>query len=137
MSNDKPAWWSYVKNIVRQYPELRKELNETLDPQITSKLSITGGFGSGETSSPVEQCVIHGLPPKKQIKYDAVENAIYKTMGYHPRDYTQRLKIIDLVYWKKTHTIAGASLKIPCHTNTGGLWQAEFIRLVADELDLP
>lgn len=95
------------------------------------------GRPSGLPSSPVEQCVIHDLPPQKQRRFDAVDNAIRRTKEMHPSDYKLRLAIIDLVYFKGTNTIAGAALKVGCHPNTAGAWQSEFIRIVADELELP
>ena len=95
------------------------------------------GRPSGLPSSPVEQCVIHDLPPQKQRRFDAVDNAIRRTKEMHPSDYKQRLAIIDLVYFKGTNTIAGAALKVGCHPNTAGAWQSEFIRIVADEPELP
>lgn len=95
------------------------------------------GRPSGLPSSPVEQCVIHDLPPQKQRRLDAVDNAIRRTKEMHPSDYKPRLAIIDLVYFKGTNTIAGAALKVGCHPNTAGAWQSEFIRIVADELELP
>lgn len=42
-----------------------------------------------------------------------------------------RLKVIDLVLWKRTHTLEGASLQIPCCERTARYWQSDFIKLVA------
>ena len=83
-----------------------------------------------------QACVIHDLPPREQRKLEAIEGAIQKTKKQHPEDAELRLKVISLVYWKKSHTIEGAAMKVPCHRNVAGNWQGEFIRLVADELDL-
>ena len=147
-----PAWWLYVQSIIRQYPELKKKLETPLEPKISrgpgisytmigkngkTERAVTFEGLSRSTSSPVENCVIHDLPPKEQRKFDAVDNAIRQTKILHPYDYQLRLEIINLVYFKKSNTIAGAALKVGCHTNTAGAWQAEFIRLVAEELDLP
>lgn len=150
---NKEAWWNYVKNVIREYPALKQKLETPLEPRWGSSpgtpYSIIGpdgkiekglsfeGRSSGPPSSPVERCVIHDLPPKEQRRFDAVDNAIRRTKEMHPSDYKPRLAIIDLVYFKGTHTIAGAALKVGCHPNTAGAWQAEFIRMVADELDLP
>lgn len=146
-------YWNYVKNIIRQYPALKRKIETPLDPRYTRGagtkyinidkdgkkeecLSFEGGMAGGN-SSPVERCVIHDLPPKEQRRFDAVDNAIIKTKEQHPDDWKPRMDIIDLVYFKGTHTIAGAAMKVGCHSNTAGAWQAQFIRLVADELDLP
>lgn len=146
-------YWNYVKQIIREFPILKKMLETPLEPKyggirgtpyvnigpdgkIENGLSFEGR-SSGPPSSPVERCVIHDLPPKEQRKFDAVDNAIRRTKEMHPSDWKPRLQIIELVYFKGTHTLAGAAIKVGCHPNTAGAWQSEFIRLVADELDLP
>lgn len=150
---EKPAWWNYVKKVIREYPELRRRMETPLEPRVTGSAGIRykttgadgeteegvlfGGYGSGGTSSPVEKCVIHDLPPKEQRRFEAVDTAIQETKALHPDDWEPRMGIIDLVYFRGTHTIAGAAMQVGCHENTAGKWQAEFIRLVAEELDLP
>ena len=129
---EKPAWWNYVKKVIREYPELRRRMETPLEPRVTGS-----GYGSGGASSPVERCVIHDLPPKEQRRFEAVDTAIQETKALHPDDWEPRMGIIDLVYFRGTHTIAGAAMQVGCHENTAGKWQAEFIRLVAEELDLP
>ena len=150
---DKPAWWNYVKWVIRQYPLLNSKLETPLEPKLGgvsgTPYTIVGkngeketalsfeGRASGMVSSPVEQCVIHDLPRKEQRRFDAVEKAIIFTKVRHPSDYAPRLEIINLVYFKQTYTLAGAAMRVGCHPNTAGAWQAEFIRLVAENLDLP
>ena len=149
----KPEWWNYVKKIIRQYPALKRRLDTPLEPRFTGGSGTSyaaigpdgkpemrvsfDGRPSGGVSNPVERCVIHDLPPKQQRRFDAVDNAIIKTKQGHPDDWKPRMAIIDLVYFQGTHTIAGAAMKVGCHVNTAGTWQAEFIRIVAEELDLP
>ena len=150
---EKPEWWNYVKKVIRQYPALKRKIETPLEPRLGgstgSPYAAIGPDGrieqrvsfegrpSGGVSSPVERCVIHDLPPKEQRRFDAVDNAIRKTRELHPFDHKPRMTIIDLVYFKGTHTIAGAALKVGCHENTAGKYSADFIRLVAEELDLP
>lgn len=138
---------------MREYPQLKHMLETPLEPKLGgcagTPYTIVGKNGeremalsfegrpSGPPGSPVERCVIHDLPPQKQRRFDAVDNAIRRTKERHPSDYKPRLELIDLVYFKKTHTLAGAAIKVGCHPNTAGAWQAEFIRMVADELELP
>lgn len=42
-----------------------------------------------------------------------------------------RLKIIELVFWERTHTLDGAAMQIPCGWRTAQRWQADFIMEVA------
>ena len=120
MGRAREPYWHYVKSIIKEYPVLEKELATPLSPRLCA----------------TQDCVIHDLPPKQQRKYDAVSNAILKTRLTHPKTAADRLKVIDMVYWKQSHTVAGAAMKVPCHRNIAGKWQGDFIRLVAEELDL-
>ena len=135
MGKAKESWWNYVKCILREYPMLKKEIETPLEARITVRPG--GGIGGGGKSSPVESAVIHDLPPKKQRKYEAVEWAMQQTKMRNRQDYAARVKIIDLVYFQQRKTIAGAALAVGCATSTAGAWQGEFIRLVAEALDLP
>ena len=110
MGRAREPYWHYVKSIIKEYPVLEKELATPLSPRLRA--------------------------PKQQRKYDAVSNAILKTRLTHPKTAADRLKVIDMVYWKQSHTVAGAAMKVPCHRNIAGKWQGDFIRLVAEELDL-
>lgn len=134
MGKNKYPYWNYVKHIIREYPELKKRINTPLEPRITPQMG-GGGHGS-RISNPTLESVIHDLPRAQQRKYDAVEHAIAMTYQLHPADAEERLLIVDLVYWKQTHTIEGAAMRVPCHRNTACAWQAEFIHLVADQLEL-
>lgn len=133
MGRAREPYWYYVKSIIKEYPKLEKELTTPLSPRL--HVSLEAG-GSRTPANPTQDCVIHDLPPKKQRKYDAVSNAILKTRLTHPNTASDRLKVIDLVYWKQSHTVAGAAMKVPCHRNIAGKWQGDFIKLVAEELDL-
>ena len=75
-----------------------------------------------------------GLPRRQQRRLMALRYAIRQTRALP--DGENRLRLVRMVYWEKTHTIAGAALRIPCAASTAGSWQAAFIRLVAEYLDL-
>ena len=135
MGKAKEPYWTYVKTIIKEYLDLKKKLAIPLEQRVTSFIGLDGGK-NGLISDPTQACVIHDLPPREQRKLEAIEGAIQKTKKQHPEDAELRLKVISLVYWKKSHTIEGAAMKVPCHRNVAGNWQGEFIRLVADELDL-
>lgn len=63
---------------------------------------------------------------------DAVRKAVEKTEkmdgGAH------RIKVIELVFFKKTHKLAGAALQVPCGYETAKRWQRDFIREVAKNI---
>ncbi len=131
-----PPWWLYVKHILMEYPTLCEELKELKNPRITVKYE-ENRHGKGRVSRPVENIVMAELREKKQRKYDAVTKAMEMTKQLYPQSAEDRLKIIDLVYFSKKTNINGAAMEIPCHLNTAARWQADFIRLVAEILQLP
>lgn len=132
MSKPRELWWGYVKNVVRVYPELVQELEELRQTKVTPNYNANGGSGGpGKTT---ENTALRELEPKKQKRYDAVSTAIRKTKRL--RDGSNRCKLIDLVYFRKSHTLQGAADS--CHVSfaTAKIWNQNFLRLVANELDL-
>jgi hypothetical protein len=73
--------------------------------------------------------------PGAKRKRDAVEFAIAAVSG--KPNAALRMKLLEIVFWRKTHTIGGAAMQIPCHVNTARIWQSDFLRLVAEYLNLP
>ena len=67
-------------------------------------------------------------------EYEAVSAAIRATERL-PNG-KARLKIIDLVYWQGTHTLAGAGLQVGYGERQTRKFNGEFIRLVAQNLNL-
>ena len=75
------------------------------------------------------------LTEKEQRRYDAVRSAIGETERMPTG--TQRLALIDLVYWKRSHTLFGAAMRIPISERTAQKCNAQFIRMTEKYLDLP
>lgn len=127
MSRPRYDWWPYVKGMIRRYPALRLELQQLQGQSITpnySGVSVKSG-----TSRSTELTAIRELPTTNQREYEAVRRAIEATERMTAsRD---RLRIIDLVFWKRSHTLSGAALMIPCHYNTAQKYHADFILTVA------
>lgn len=46
-------------------------------------------------------------------------------------DGEERMRLVDLVFWSGTHTLAGAAKKVHCSYETAQHWHADFIREVA------
>ena len=130
----RPEWWGYCKYIIRQYPRLKKELETPLETAVTPNYGGSGGGGGG-ISRPVERAVIHDLSPKDQKRFDAVDEAIRQTL--EKPSGSDIMRVIDMVYFAKTHTIAGAAMEIPISEVQAKRWNGDFVRLVASILDLP
>lgn len=64
----------------------------------------------------------------------AVEAAIKETEQL--ADSGERLRLIDLVLWKRTHTLQGAALACYVSERTAQEWHRQFIRLVGQKRGL-
>ena len=127
MSKPRYRWWGYIRNVIRAYPELKKEYDALHQQSVTANLS--GMPGSGSVSRGTENIATRELPPTKQKEYDAVRQAIEIT--HRMPTGAARLRIIELVYWKRTHTVEGAAMKAGYSTDRGKQMHGEFVRLVA------
>lgn len=113
--------------MIRRYPSLKAEYEELHSQSVTaqySSLPHTEGVSRG-----TEMVSIRELPSTRQREYEAVRRAIEQTQGYI--NSKERLMIIDKVFWKRSHTLEGAALLIPCSWRTAAQWHGEFIKLVA------
>lgn len=127
MSRPRYAWWSYVKAIIRNYPQMREDYRE-LHTQ-ASTANYTGMPRSGLAARRTEVIAIRELPTTRQREYEAVRRAVAVTERMTCG--LDRLKIIDLVLWRRSHTLEGAALMVPCGIATAKRWHGDFIRLVA------
>lgn len=132
MSRPRYDWWGYVKGMIRRYPALKKEYEALRCQSVTPDYSgMPRGSGAGRTT---EIIALRQLPTTSQREYEAVRQAIEATQRMNAsRD---RLKIIDLVFWKQTHTLEGAALTVPCSYRTAQRYHEEFIKLVASRYGL-
>lgn len=64
----------------------------------------------------------------------AVQRAIDQTMKLDNGQ--DRLRAVDLVFFKQTHTLEGAALMVPCSYDTAQKYHAQFIKLVAKNYGL-
>lgn len=70
----------------------------------------------------------------KPFQNEAVSRAVADTKSLV--DGTERLSLIDLVFWKQTHTLAGAALMCNVSYDLAVMWHRDFIKLVGRELDI-
>lgn len=97
--------------------------------QTTARYGATAPPGrSNNCTRTVETAALRQLPPEEQRELDAVSAAIQTTARY--RNGALRIKLIDLIYWRGTHSLTGAALAIHVSTPTARLWHNGFIELV-------
>lgn len=127
MSKPRYRWWGYIKNVIRAYPGLKKEYEALHEQSITA--NVSGMPGSGDVSRGTETIAIRELPYTKQREYEAVRRAVEYTK--HLKNGEERLKIIDLMYWKNSHTLAGAGQKVGYGYDRARQLHQEFVVAVA------
>lgn len=132
MSKPRDRWWGYVRAVIRAYPELRANAKELQRTATTPSYGASGG--SGGPSDPVESAALRRLPPQEQREYEAVEQALWETASLP--DGAARVRIIDLVFWRQSHTLEGAAQAVHLSYRTARRRQNEFIRLVAEKMGL-
>ena len=132
MSCPRYDWWGYVKGMIRRYPALSREYAELHRQSITADLSgMPHGSGAGRT---IEMIAIRELPSTKQREYEAVRSAIEATKLM--ANGTARIQLIDLIFWRRSHTLEGAALKIGYSYRTACRYHREFIMMVASKYGL-
>ena len=114
MSKPREIWWGYVKAIIRRYPELC-EREAALHRQCISP-ALTGMPHGGKTTNPTADAALRELPEKQQREVAAVRAAIVKTQAL--QDGAERMEMVRLVFWDRTHTLDGVALSLP----TRGAW---------------
>lgn len=127
-------WWDYTKKIIRSYPKLERKLDSVGETPCIPVYGAGGGHG-GRISNPVERAVVDRLTDQEQRRYDAVRAALEETGRM--RDGQQRIRLIERVYFRRSHTLYGAAQEVPVSERTAKRWNAGFIKLVAEKLDLP
>lgn len=69
-------------------------------------------------------------PSRVKIKdFESVREAII--VAEREERSRERLKVIKMVHWDRTHTLEGAALEIPCDRSTVARWQRKFFEEVA------
>lgn len=109
MSRPRHRWWGYAKNCVRDYPALRAAAEHARKPE-------------------------NRLRPEDRRELRAVEAAAAETAALP--DGPLRMELIERVYWKKTHSLQGAAMRVNVSYATAKRWHRQFITAVGRRLRL-
>lgn len=127
MSKPRYKWWGYIKNVIRAYPVLKKEYEALHEQSVTANTS--GLSGGGGISRGTESVALRELPRPKQREYDAVRKTI--SLIEQVKTGKERIKLIELVFWKASHTLAGAAMALNISYETAVEYHRDFIMLTA------
>lgn len=123
------GWRAAARSAAQDYPRLCRELAAL---QSGSGKELDGMPTGGGAARPTEDAVLRQLPYHQQRRLDAVEHAI--TISSQLTSGPSRVKLIELVYLKKTHTVEGAAMQIPVSTRQAWTWNSDFLLLVWGQL---
>ena len=90
------------------------------------------GYGESVGGAPrraTEDLATASLGDQIDREVEAVRMAIDETEAL--QNGRERLRLIDLVFWKQTHTMIGACSACHVSERTGQQWHADFIHAVA------
>lgn len=133
MSKPRYDWWPYVKGMIRRYPELCAREAELHRTSVSPDLSGMPR-GKGGTSDPTASAALRQLPEINLKEMEAVGEAIEQTQSLP--DGNVRMELVRLVFWQRTHTVWGASVKLGISERTATQWHGDFIRAVAKKFGL-
>lgn len=126
------AWWGYAKSMIRKYPQYCAAVEEMRRTSITALVS--GMPHGGIMSNPVAAAVERELPPVEKKEMEAVQAAL-DAEGQKPNA-QERLQIIDLVYFRRSHTLAGAAVAANVPFDTVRKWHNHFVKTVGKNFGL-
>lgn len=133
MSKPRYGWWSYAKYMARNYPNLCLELKDKQSISKTSNYS-SGHRGSGEARG-TESAAIRQLSPVKMREYEAVRKAV-EAAGAVPGNGYLRVKLVEMVYFKRTHTLEGVCQVLHISYGTSKNYNHDFLCCVAKNFGL-
>lgn len=133
MSKPRYGWWSYAKYMARNYTNLFRELEEKQSISTTANYSA-GPRGSGEARG-TEAAAIRQLSPVKMREYEAVRKAVEASSSV-PGNGHLRVKLVEMVYFKRTHTLEGACQALHISYITGKRYNQDFLCGIAKNFGL-
>ena len=132
MGKGKKLWWSYIRNVIRMYPNYQEKLKDLKSTKITPTYSKGGGIG--KSCRKTELVALRTLEPDEQIYFDVVDRAIRRTLRMPDGDL--RVKLIRLAYMQRRHNLKIYEAADKCFVSysTALRWNKDFVYMVASYL---
>lgn len=120
-----------MERLLRVYPYLKAIREAAKSPKITASYGPQAG-GGGRNRGTEEVALKRPLNAKEEEAVLAIEKAMAEIARC--RDGETVLKIVEMVDFKRTHTIEGAAMALYMHRDTVGGKRSRFIDLVGKNL---
>ena len=131
MTKIDPKWRQKAKAALYAYPEYRQKVNDAYSSITTAGNDKIGG--SCGVSKPTEELVLKALSTDEWLVYDAVERAL-RCMERRGQVGVETLRIIDMVYFKRSHKLYGATVALGLIDKTASRRHKNFIVILAKNL---
>lgn len=107
-----------ARHALRVYPRLKRKQVESAAQQITPDYGgVAVQHGASRTT---EDAALRSTLTADELRIvEAVELAV--AMQERQPNGAERLRMIRLVYWQRTHTLAGAAIE--CHYSEEAVWR--------------
>ena len=122
----KQEWKRTARSAAYDYPELYARIRELRRARITAPLENNPG-GSSE-SRKTEEVALRELPPGDMLRLEAVEHGLRLCAMYGNAE--KRRRLVTLVYFRRSHTVCGAGMKLGISQNTAERWNRDFLTAV-------
>lgn len=130
MSRYKHWWYPNVARALKAYPALILKKDEIRRNSIIAKYSSDPRAGGATRST--EDVALRDLPPGEAAIVDAIAAALDEVS--RRRDGFEVVRLVDLVYFRRSHTIQGAAIATNLTEITARRKLGDFINLVAKKL---
>jgi hypothetical protein len=130
MSKPAHSWHFIVLRVLRNYPELYSRREQLRQQSVTAGYS--GMSGGGGNSRKTETAALRQLSPREESDLEAVLKTIRTAERWIEGKTT--LRIIEMVDWRRTHTIQGAEEALYLGEDTGKDLRSRFINELAKNM---
>ena len=120
------GWRSEARRALRDYPRIKRRQGEN-EMQITP---VYGGAAVQHSASRTTENVAlrSTLTEREENIISAVEFMLNMQRRYYNAD--ARMKMLSLVYFRRTHTMQGAAMEVGYNINTVKAWNTEMLTAV-------
>ena len=130
MSRYKYWWYPNIARALKAYPGLIAKKDDIQRQNIIARYSAEpSGVGASRST---EDIALRDLPPAEAALVDAISSALDEAS--HRRDGEYIVRLIDLVYFRQTHTIQGAATALHMTEKTARRKHGDFITTTAKKL---
>lgn len=129
-----PRVRGFVEWRLEHFREDKRVLNEyraTLMPSNTPHYGLEAAGGQSGSGRPTEAL---GVKLSTNPYILEIERAVLAIQYVTDRLTPERLRLIDLVYWRGTHTVEGAAAMLHVSRRTAYNWRNEVLTAIAAEL---